>query len=376
MKLPPPPTPGYPLTANWGRAVVDAIRRLRPQAGPGIRLNQTPEGTTYSAVREPPPPAADPTPPMPFDVRVKAIQSGQARLEIYIVNKGELVTRNGHAVPGDGGLGGNGWVPLATVSAAGTTFVHLTIDLNAGHEAAWYAGESGLQWSIATSSSSPSLDEIQRRQRTPVLIAVVVDGVVNQIAHGAIATFYDSPDSERPTMTTASAAHAEEDGALQLYGFDDTTGKKTIYDLKGAALRDFILRFGEADDTTRVRYADGETVADYVLPQNTEIKWTVEFDSISGYIVQYRALWDVATRTWVKDVETEPTLIAQIAEPAWGEVMPDGTWIWGRVVYDSAYKKFKQYKMVWDETARIFVESDEAFDIVTLESHASQHTGQ
>lgn len=49
MKTPTAPQPGYPVTANWGREVCDALRRMRLQAGPGIRLSQTPEGTTISA---------------------------------------------------------------------------------------------------------------------------------------------------------------------------------------------------------------------------------------------------------------------------------------------------------------------------------------
>ena len=53
MKTPTAPQSGAPVTANWGREVCDALRRMRLQAGPGIRLNQTPEGTTISAARAP-----------------------------------------------------------------------------------------------------------------------------------------------------------------------------------------------------------------------------------------------------------------------------------------------------------------------------------
>jgi len=50
MSMPPkPPLKGYPLSADWGRQVADALRRQRLRAGPGIRINQTPEGTTISA---------------------------------------------------------------------------------------------------------------------------------------------------------------------------------------------------------------------------------------------------------------------------------------------------------------------------------------
>lgn len=46
MKTPTAPQSGAPVTANWGREVCDSLRRMRLQAGPGIRLSQTPEGTT------------------------------------------------------------------------------------------------------------------------------------------------------------------------------------------------------------------------------------------------------------------------------------------------------------------------------------------
>lgn len=47
------PQQGFPVTADWGRSVVDAICRLRLRAGPGIKITQTPEGTTVSATQTP-----------------------------------------------------------------------------------------------------------------------------------------------------------------------------------------------------------------------------------------------------------------------------------------------------------------------------------
>ncbi len=43
------PAKGDRITADWAREVVRAIRSLRLQQGPGIRLSRTPEGTTISA---------------------------------------------------------------------------------------------------------------------------------------------------------------------------------------------------------------------------------------------------------------------------------------------------------------------------------------
>lgn len=44
------PIPGQPLTATWGRDVVREIKRLRPSAGPGMRMSYGPNGTTMTPV--------------------------------------------------------------------------------------------------------------------------------------------------------------------------------------------------------------------------------------------------------------------------------------------------------------------------------------
>ena len=43
------PSRGDRITADWARELVKAVRSMRLFPGPGIRLNQTPEGTTVSA---------------------------------------------------------------------------------------------------------------------------------------------------------------------------------------------------------------------------------------------------------------------------------------------------------------------------------------
>lgn len=54
MIIPKLPQSNQPISADWGRGVVEALRRLRPSSGPGILVNQTPEGTTYSLAPKPP----------------------------------------------------------------------------------------------------------------------------------------------------------------------------------------------------------------------------------------------------------------------------------------------------------------------------------
>lgn len=366
MKTPTAPQPGYPVTANWGREVADSLRRMRLQAGPGIRLSQTPEGTTITA--PPPPPREEPDLPMPFDVQA-TISSGSAALRIYIVNKDEIVTRNGHAVPAEAGIVGEGWEALDSVSASGIVFVWLTLDAVSSATGPWYAGQADVEWSLATGAALPSLDAAAERQQTPTLIAVIVDGVVNQVRHGCVATFYDAPDSETPEPLMMSLGHSG-NGAGQLFGFDSQSGKKLKADLVAATLRDFVLRFGLSDGTTRIVYCDGEEVADYVFPQDTETMWDVYYNATSKKLVQYKAKWDVENREFVKDTESAPSEIVEIPSP---DGLQDETWIWGRVAYDSTYNKFVQYKLIWDSATRTFSESETATDIIALDSHSSQH---
>ena len=47
--IPEAPAHGSAISANWGRRVVDCLRRLRPVAGMGVRMNFTPNGTVYMA---------------------------------------------------------------------------------------------------------------------------------------------------------------------------------------------------------------------------------------------------------------------------------------------------------------------------------------
>lgn len=54
------PQQGFPVTADWGREVADSLRRMRLQAGPGLKLAKTPEGQTISLARRPAQDAADP----------------------------------------------------------------------------------------------------------------------------------------------------------------------------------------------------------------------------------------------------------------------------------------------------------------------------
>ncbi|MFA5380207.1 MAG: hypothetical protein WC455_30880 [Dehalococcoidia bacterium] len=290
----------------------------KTQSGLGWLLDVTgrysdlpyPEGVT--------PPGANTT-PQPFDVRT-AIDGSSMAVFVYVpAAEDQAVTRNGHPVASATAITA-GWYALETVSASGTRYVWAIVTQASGGDEAWFAGEEGAEWSIAAGSSMPSLTVLARRQQTPVLIAVIVNGVVAQIRHGRLDTFYAAPDSENATPENKSLSHSVDGkGVLQIEGFDSLSARKSIEDIVGATIRDFILRFDLPSGTAGVAYADGEVVAGYILPQDTEI--------------------------------------------------------WGRVAYDTTYNKFVQYKDAWDVETRTFIEIPEQtpVDIIELESHSSQH---
>lgn len=49
LPIPEAPAHGSAITANWGRKVVECLRRLAPVAGQGMRLVFTPNGTVYNS---------------------------------------------------------------------------------------------------------------------------------------------------------------------------------------------------------------------------------------------------------------------------------------------------------------------------------------
>ncbi len=42
------PRPEDPISPNWGRQVVEALRALRPSGGPGMRVQTGAEGTSFA----------------------------------------------------------------------------------------------------------------------------------------------------------------------------------------------------------------------------------------------------------------------------------------------------------------------------------------
>jgi hypothetical protein len=59
MKLPDIPAPGEPIPASWGKEVVEYLRSLTPVASPTVLPQQTPNGTSFTALPPRRRPSAD-----------------------------------------------------------------------------------------------------------------------------------------------------------------------------------------------------------------------------------------------------------------------------------------------------------------------------
>ena len=108
------------------------------------------------------------------------------------------------------------------------------------------------------------------------------------------------------------------------------------------------------------------------IPDGTVVKWDVIEASPSPggqptrKLVQYQATWDAENGVFVKDTDTEPTLVYQLPPPA---MSPQ----WGRVFYDDYAHEYYQYEYTWDAETSTWKQAETKTVIVTLESHASQH---
>ncbi len=69
------PARGDRITADWARELVKAVRSMRLFAGPGIRLTETPDGTTVSATAAE---GRSATPASPAEVDVGTVVSSNS----------------------------------------------------------------------------------------------------------------------------------------------------------------------------------------------------------------------------------------------------------------------------------------------------------
>lgn len=304
MKTPTAPQSGAPVTANWGREVCDALRRMRLQAGPGIRLNQTPEGTTISA--PPPPPREEPDLPMPFDIRV-AKASGEWKIQAWLpAEQTMLVSRNGTTAVNDALADHveDGWVTLQSSASAptGITLVSVEIEAVPTDESVEYIWtfviaapeESGIDW-LDYPGAPRFAEVISRRKDPPTLVAVVVGTAVTQYHRGAIDTFamtVDSLDSDHLSLSVV-----EQLQAYQLFNFNDPDYRLTTpLDMSDTEHYDRvqILLRQRGDDL--VESGDGQMVLQYasmgVIAQALVDAITTPHDDYKPEPSPWREAWD------------------------------------------------------------------------------------
>ena len=81
--LPQPPCRGQAITADLIRAIIDAVRAIRPLQGPGIRLQEGPNGTIISATAAASRAAVAAAKPQPFQCAVAIdAETGTATLRV------------------------------------------------------------------------------------------------------------------------------------------------------------------------------------------------------------------------------------------------------------------------------------------------------
>lgn len=78
------PSPGNAITADWGRRVVECLRRLTPIAGKDTKLDFTPNGVVYSSTAKADAVAAETSSLKPFTVRWFPKGDNKGEWQIYI----------------------------------------------------------------------------------------------------------------------------------------------------------------------------------------------------------------------------------------------------------------------------------------------------
>lgn len=73
MNLPAYPVPGAPLTASWGRLLIDYLRSVTPLSGPRIMVKTSPCGTVFEPVAS----VSSYVPPvwMPWAIELKGLKA-------------------------------------------------------------------------------------------------------------------------------------------------------------------------------------------------------------------------------------------------------------------------------------------------------------
>lgn len=236
-------------------------------------------------------------PLLPFDIKV-GVSEKTPVIQVWMPrDTSGLFSRNGYDVTPPEiytGLEKEGWQDLLLpMDKKATYYVYAYIVGN-------YTGLPAVEWFIVAVTEKRELTATETRQKTYVLIAIVVNGTVFQMKHGRIDTFYSMPDGETLTTWNKSLEHDEEFSSVQqVQGFNSDT-RITSDEVKAATIHDFMMRFDLPDGRAQVSYLDGEGAAEYVFPHGTIIWGRVVPDGSGGY-KQYKMTWDLPNRIWVEE---------------------------------------------------------------------------
>ena len=295
------PTPNTPLSASWARDVTRALNRLRISGGRGVLVGQDAHGVNISLAPANPAPVIER--PMPFDVRILPV-AGVPTAHVWIpLDRTMLVSRNG--LPAAFTAGGSldalpvadGWAELSHGDiTAGTWIVWLRIYDDAGDYSydinITAADGSGID-DLPAMAEGVETETQARRNATPVVLAVIEGGNVQQRRRGHVQTYYARPDIEGDGGV-ASLDWREASQRMEIRNFADMTdvlgGPPSMSDGDYPNFQ-VVCRQHFANASTRVEYIAMGDLAEALVNTLTEVyedpsPWQDAWDNYIGDRIQ------------------------------------------------------------------------------------------
>lgn len=297
-----PPQKGERPRAEWGRAVVDSINAGRVSGGRGVLVSQDPTGTVFKLKRTWPQ-VRDEEPPMPFDVLVEAVADVPTAHVWIPLDRTMLVSRNGlpAAFAPSGALAAlpvaDGWAELSHGDVtAGTWIVWIRIYDDAGDYSydinITAADGSGID-DLPAMAAGVESETLARRNATPVVLAVIEGGNVQQRRRGHVQTYYAHPDIEGDGGV-ASLDWREASQRMEIRNFSDMTdvlgGPPSMSDGDYPNFQ-VVCRQHFANASTRVEYIAMGDLAEALVNTLTEVyedpsPWQDAWDDYIGDRIQ------------------------------------------------------------------------------------------
>lgn len=252
-------------------------------------------------------------PLLPFDIKV-GVSEKTPVIQVWMPrDTTRIVGRNGYDIAPPEiytELEKEGWQNLLLpMDRKATYYVYLNVVEVEGTVLPWPTGVEGATWELTAVTEPVTLTDLQTRQQTPVLLAIVINGIVFQTARGRINTYYSMPDGEALPALNKSLEHPEDgSGIQQVRGFNNIDDRIVSNDVKEGTIRDFMMRFDLPDGRAQVSYLDGEGAAEYVFPHGTIIWGRVIKNQATGEVSQFKMTWDLPNRIWVEEAVPQPPI--------------------------------------------------------------------